>query len=107
MDTTIESKVSVKLFIGCCVTPELKNHLSQSNEWKQASIMRATDQDVLTETHFQNKLYIGLYADDLFLTMHEIHAVHKKIIEQIHLYCPKLARSDKLPVFIFPQIFVT
>jgi len=107
VDTALDSRVTVRLFIGCAVNPELRINLTHSLPWKQASIMRATDQDLLLETHFQNKSYIGLYVDDQQFTLQQIRKDQQKIREQLLIYCPKLTGIDKLPIYVFPQIFVS
>lgn len=106
MNTILDSRVTVRLFIGCAVSPELKVHLQHSMAWKQASILRSTEQDVLLETHFQNKSYLGLYADERFLTLHQVRQKQQKIRTQLYEYCPKLVGIDKIPIYVFPQIFV-
>lgn len=106
MDTILDSRVTVRLFVGCSVSPEMRVNLQHSMGWKQAAILRSTEKDVLIETHYQNKSYIGLYADDRFLTLHEVRRLQHIVREQINEYCPKLVGIDKLPIYVFPQIFV-
>ncbi len=106
MNTILDSRVTVRLFVGCAVTPEVRVHLQNSMAWKQASILRSTEEDVLLETHFQNKTYIGLYADERFLTLHQVRQKQQKIRNQLYDYCSKLAGIDRIPIYVFPQIFV-
>jgi hypothetical protein len=107
MDTTVGSHVIVKLFIGCAVTPEVKMHLTQSNSWKQANIMRGREEGILSQTHFHQHSYIGLYADEQHLTLAEVRSLQHLIQQQLSAYCPKMSGINKLPLYIFPQFFVS
>lgn len=107
METTIDSRVTVKIFIGFLVNPELKANLIHSLGWKEAAILRATDQNQLLETNFHNKSYIGIYGDDRSMTLAYLHEIQSLLRAQLHEYCPKLPGIEKLPIFVFPQIFVS
>ncbi|MFA6916574.1 MAG: hypothetical protein WC222_09270 [Parachlamydiales bacterium] len=107
METTLDSRVTVKIFIGFLVNPELKANLAHSLGWKEAAILRATDQNQLLETSYHNKSYIGFYGDDKLLTLAYIHDIQNLLRTQLHEYCPKLIGVEKMPIFVFPQIFVS
>lgn len=105
--TTLDSRVTVRIFIGCLVTPELKMHLAHSLLWKEASFMKSYSQEALVETHFQNKSYVGIYASDSQITLIHVMNFQQKIRALLFDYCPKLAGIEKLSLFVFPQIFVS
>lgn len=106
MESTVDSRVTVKLFIGISITPDLKLQLSQSSAWKEAKIVNSTDPFYLIETNFHNKTYIGLFSSEQQLSLTQLKGIQQHIREQLHHYCPKFPGIDKLPLFIFPQLFV-
>lgn len=107
METILDSRVTVKIFIGFNVNPEIRANLMHSLGWKEAGILRATDQNQLIETSFHNKSYIGLYGDEKQLTLSYIHEIQELLRAQLREYCPKLVGIEKLAIYVFPQIFVS
>lgn len=103
---TLEPRVTVKLFIGAKVTPELRVHLAQSHLWKEATIVSAAEKGILVQTHFHNNTYIGLYVEEEYLTLPAIHDLQLAIRQQLSNYCPKVHAVNQLPLYIFPQMFV-
>lgn len=108
MNTTVlDNRVSVRIFVGVNVNPELRSHLNHSLPWKQALILRSTDSDVLIETHYENKTYVGVYLDGNQVTLFNLKALQQKIRHHLREYCPKLIGIDRIPIYVFPQIFVS
>lgn len=95
-------KISPKIFIGCALTAELKNHLSKSSNWKQASI----EQTALTIIPFQEKEYLGIYHSENKITLIELALLEKMIKDKIQTYCPDLS-PDTFKIITFPQIFIS
>jgi hypothetical protein len=106
MDITLGSHVMVKLFLGSPLTSELKMHLNHSDTWKQAVIMRGHEKNLLQQTQYHKKTYMGLYADEEELTLQQIRMMQQLIYDKLHLYCPKIQGLEKMPLYLFPQLFV-
>lgn len=92
----------IKFFIGCPLTSELRMHLKESNAWNQASI----DPDrKLIESRFQKHDYLGRYYDGQQLELHELKQIAAEVRFNMQKFCPKL-NSERLEIFVFPQIFL-
>lgn len=106
MNTATESRLMVKLFVGYMLTAEIKMLLNQSNEWKQASLVKNSSRENLVETHFQEKDYIGRYLEYKMLTIKDLKEEASFAKLTLQRYCPDL-NVDTLKICIFPQVFVT
>lgn len=101
-----EKHVKVKLFIGYPMNAELKLLLDQSSQWKQDKITRYRNPESLVETHYQDKDYIGRFFFEEKLTMAQFKQLELDIKTKVQVYCPNF-NTDRLKIFIFPQVFVT
>lgn len=104
MNTQIENRVQVKLFLGIAISSELRLQLSESSEWKQAKISHQSHD--LIETHYQNKDYIGLFLTHEKVCLAELKLIEMKILQTLKLYCPKFS-SEKCKVLVFSQVFIS
>jgi len=102
MDTEIDKRISVKVFIGCRFHAELKMLLTQSKEWKQAVILQ---EGALCEVHYQQKDFIGMFLPDAKITLHDLREYEEIIFKKLQAYCPTL-ETESLKLSIFPQIFI-
>lgn len=101
MTSDLSNKLESKLFLGCCLTSEMRMHLDKSIQWKHATIMA----EGLQVVHYQGKDYLGLYLDAKKASLQELNALQKSIQVQLHMYCPKL-ETDHIEICIFPQVFL-
>ena|ERR1700761_2617710 len=106
MDTKTESKVSVKLFAGYFLNPEIRMHLQRSSAWKQASIAPTKEKaHELLEIYFNGKNYIGSYLAEEKVTLVELKKVENDVLTALKKYCPD-CDTENMKISIFPQVFV-
>ena len=105
-DTNIQERVTVKLFTGYVISPELKMHLKESREWDQALTLASRKEDDLIHVPYQNKEYIGIFSEDNQLNISEMYDLEKTIQQTIQRYCPEFP-IEKLKLSLFPQIFIS
>lgn len=106
MESAVEDRVKVKLFIGYLITSEIRMHLNQSNNWKQDNIAPERPTEALSEVHYQNKDYIGRFLTQDYLAMPQFKLVDQEMRRVLQSYCPNL-NLDSLLTYTFPQIFVS
>jgi hypothetical protein len=94
--------VTVKLFAGFIVTPELRMHLNESSAWKDAQLVHS---DALMQTHHQGKDYIGLFLSDNQITLLSLKNIESKLRVSLEKYCP-VYDLEKANIQIFPQSFI-
>lgn len=100
-----ENSVTVKLFVGFELTSEIRIHLSQSKEWKQALIDRSDPSETLIECPYQEKTYLGRYLASNILTVQELKNQAKLINKLMETYCPSLD-LEILSLHFFPLVLV-
>lgn len=105
VSTETKKQLTVRLFMGCLITSDIRMHLKESKRWMLSSISSQAEKR-LFETHFQNKDYIGCFPDKEFLTLSEIKNLEKSIRESLQFYCPEISVED-LHILLFPQVFLT
>jgi hypothetical protein len=93
--------IQIKLFIGVVQNKELKMHLDQSAQWKEAKLVGQTD---LKETNWQEKEYIGYFIPQM-LNCRQIKEKEQEIKTQLQLYCPKL-NLDRYSAYLISQFFI-
>lgn len=101
MTTELSSKVTTRLFAGCCINSEIRMHLNQSIQWKHATILT----EGLQETHYHSKDYLGLYLESKLLTTNDLNKIQQNIRDQLKIYCPSL-ETENITICIFPQVFI-
>lgn len=94
--------ISLKLFVGTHLTPDLKELLDKSPEWKQEKIVKET---ALTETTHEKKPYIGRYISEDHCRISTLRHAENEVRDLLQQYCPK-KNCNTLKVVIFPQIFL-
>lgn len=92
----------IKFFLGILFNGEVKMHLNQSQSWKEATLFK---NQVLIETFFQDKQYIGILLDSPF-NYSDIKNKEQELKKQLQLYSSKLI-LDKQKVYLFPQLFLS
>lgn len=103
MDTLIENRIDVKLFLGCLFTSEIRMYLFQNIAWKQAKI--TPEANPLVEIRYEGKDYLGKYLPTRSLTLKQVQKADEEILDAIRTFCPQL-NHEALKLFIFPQIFI-
>lgn len=102
----MESKLTVKIFVGCLLTAEARLFLQNSLKWKHALIEGERSSHHLLSVHYENKDYVGKATDKDNATLEELDAIEKNIRQQMSFYCPELD-TNTLKIMIFPQILVS
>jgi hypothetical protein len=99
------SKISIRLFAGFLLSSEIRMHLHKSPIWKRSSFQ---DKETfpLLEVHFQHQEYIGIFLKEAFLPLTDVQEVEKSLRYLMTQYCINLS-TEKLPIKLFPQIFIT
>lgn len=81
-------------------------HLNGSEIWKQAKLHLEGSETPLTQAHFEEQEYLGLFSAKSPLTVKEIRNLESTIRSQLQLYCPKLD-ATKVKIKLFTQVFIS
>ncbi|MEC7840043.1 MAG: hypothetical protein VX777_08395 [Chlamydiota bacterium] len=106
MTIDIQDRITVRMFVGCLVSSDIKHQLSQSLSWKESQIVSSKSCRKLEETHYQGKYFLGYFIDDSGSTLSEIEELKKEIEAKITKFCEGYT-LNKLKFFVFPQVFVS
>ena len=106
MQQNVSSKVTVKLFLGIQITSEIRMHLRQSLKWKESHLHLETHTGYLIETHFQNNDYVGIFVAEERQPFEELKQLELAVRNLLLEYCP-LANTEKMPLVVFPQVFIS
>lgn len=106
METPVESKIAVKLFVGCLLNAESKMHLQNSISWKQMQIDKENHTENFKQIHYQNHEYFGLFAEQERITLQDLKSIEALIRKAFEDFCPKLNKNT-LKVVVFPQILLS
>lgn len=104
MDVELSERVSIKLFAGILITSEIKMHLNQNSEWKNAQISAFHGSDDLIEVRHGKNEYIGCYLKERIL-LTEVTTYEEMVAEKLISYCPRLPRTS-CQLYIFSQLFI-
>lgn len=80
-----------KVFVGTRVTPELSELIGDTQEFQLVP--------------YEGKRYVGLYLDTKCPTLTQVREVCDHFVATLQVHCPQL-RCDRLPIIIFPQLFL-
>lgn len=105
MTSKTANQVTLRLFIGCLLTSEIKMHLNQSNQWKHLVISPTKSENDLVEVHYRGKDYLGSYLPRDTLSIDDLKKIEKPIKQSLKAYCPGL-EVENLKLQIFAQVFV-
>jgi len=106
MNSSLDSRVKVKLFAGFFINPDLRREMFTNDKWHMAQIAWKSQENGLEVISFQNKEYVGKYLDSLFLPLTELRDIEEKIRKQLLFHCPAI-KQYSIQFYIFPQIFVS
>ncbi len=101
-----KSTIQTKIFIGYEITVDLKFHLNQHKNWKQASVANLLGKEGLKKLPFNGKEYIGLLFEYEMISLKEVNEQAEKVKETIQQFCDDIDWS-KRQIQIFPQVFIT
>ncbi len=104
MDTT-NNRVTLKIFVGFLLSPDIELRLNQNLQWKQWRIDSSENQRPLSETYFQEKKYIGYFLDNPAAPFIEIKAAEREITEWFSGFLQDPG-SEALKFYVFSQIFI-
>lgn len=104
-ESNIKDKTSIKLFLGCSLTSELKMHLNSSVEWQNDKI-DSKRPDLLEEVLYEKQKFVGLYLKEKSLTLESLKEHEATLRLKISSYCSRLD-CTKLKCFIFSQFFIS
>jgi hypothetical protein len=89
----IATTMKTKLFMGTRMVPDLKPCLYYQI---------GTELQLIP---FQGKEYLGYYLQEEWLTLEQLRNHCRQFIDQMQKNLPDV-RADKLPVVVFPQVFL-
>lgn len=104
MNPPINSKVSLRLFLGCHLTAELRLHLEKSQAWKETRI-GPTGSHHLVINHFHQKEYIGFFVGE-GVNLSKLKETETLILQAIQSYCPEIDLKH-CQVLAFSQLFIS
>lgn len=107
MTTDTSNKVTTKIFAGCHITSEIRMHLNQSIQWKNAVILAKTSSSNpgIQEVHYHGKDYFGHYTTSNSLIVNDLITFQSSIRQQLKNYCPTL-EVENIKICVFPQVFI-
>ncbi|HEV8053061.1 MAG TPA: hypothetical protein VGP47_11255 [Parachlamydiaceae bacterium] len=107
MTTDLSNKVTTKIFAGCHINSEIRMHLNQSIQWKNATILASSScsDPIMKEIHYHGKDYFGLYTQNKTLILMDLPNIQQNIRDQLKIYCPTL-EVENIKICIFPQVFI-
>lgn len=97
--------ISTKLFIGCHISPDLRIKLNQSLAWKQSRLDAPSGLEPIELRH-DNKDYLGFFISDNSTDLNALRHSGDQIRSAITRYCDGYP-TDKINLFLFPQVFVS
>jgi hypothetical protein len=106
LNTAVENRVLVKIFVGFEISARIRIHLNESDEWKKAAVLGGRHPNHIVEIHFNEIDYIGRHLDTKMPTLKYIQAEAVRIRERLKELCPEI-NVDTLKINIFPQVFVS
>ncbi len=106
MSSLLDKRVTVKLFAGFVIHPDIRREMFVSDKWHMAEIAWKSQENGLQIVRYEGKEYVGKYLDSLSLTIEEIKDRELKIRKQLIHHCPGVNQFP-LKFFVFPQTFVT
>jgi len=99
---TEENKIRAQLFIGCPITPQVRQHLNASLSFREAQTLRS---GTIKEVRYKEKEYIGTPLPSSTLPLKEMRDEEKTVLEELQKHCPELDTTE-LSTIIFPQVFL-
>jgi len=94
--------MSIKLFVGYLLTPDIHIQLNKSKEWKQAQIDPGASP--ISTIRYQEKQYIGVLTDEQSLPFATVKEIGKEVQQALETFCPTLL-IDKLKLYTFSQTY--
>ena len=88
-DLQVDRGITVRMFYGCPVIPELRTQLERSQSWKLAQIERQKGKNIPVIIRHQEKDYFGTYLSGTEATIAGIEAEEKRIHHKINEFCPE------------------
>ena len=99
-------RVIIKLFGGILITSEIRMHLNQNFDWKNAQISAFHGSDDLIEVRHGKSEYIGGYLDGITkISIDELPKYEELTTEKLLKYCPRLPRTS-CHFYVFSQLFI-
>lgn len=103
--SSTQGKVILKFFLGFAITSECRMHLNRSISWKHLQIQMGKTDDALKEVHFHQKEYLGRHLEGENFPLSALKSETLRMQRELKEHFPGF-EIDKLPVCIFPQLFV-
>lgn len=97
-----ESGITVKLFMGISLPPDLKMQLEKNIQWKKYCIEEGNDTNRIRIIPHSQKDYLGCYFDGDRIHWSALALKSVQIRAALELFFPRV-RVDKLTIVIFNQ----
>jgi hypothetical protein len=94
--------VQIRIFMGYLQNKEIKMHLNQSANWKEAKLLH---ENSLMETQWQENDYIGLFIPSGMVSS-QLKVKEQEVNQHMQAYFPKL-NLEKHKILIFSQVFIS
>ncbi|MBA2727414.1 MAG: hypothetical protein H0U49_04495 [Parachlamydiaceae bacterium] len=105
MDNEFNERVTVRLFAGILITSEIRMHLNQNTDWKNAQIAAFHGSDDLIEVRHGKNEYIGCYLEGQKIQHSELPKFEKLTTDKLLKYCPRLPKSS-CRFYVFSQLLI-
>lgn len=99
------SNLSVKLFVGCLISPEIRHLLRDSSAWKEKSIAWQSESNGLKEIRYENHEYFGKYIESKEVPLPKIKEIEQEIRAILDMHCPEVP-TNKIKIVVFSHLFV-
>lgn len=103
MKQEIDNRITIKMFYGCPLLPDLRLQLEKSQQWKLAKI--GSERAPLEVIRHQEKDYCGSFLHSDEMTISNLEAEAKRIHNKIKEFCSNYD-TETLNFTIFPIVFI-
>lgn len=98
--------ITVKLFVGCLFSFDLKVALEKSREWKNSLLAQSLGKaPLLRDVRYEGREYLGAFLDEECVTIDLIEVMEAYILDTLSEYIDR-SLCKKLKLYVFPQILV-
>lgn len=98
-------RVNVKIFAGILITSEIRMHLNQNTDWKNAQISAFHGSDDLVEVRHGKNEYIGCYLEGQKILLENLPQFEILTTKKLLKYCPRLSETS-CHFYVFSQLFI-
>ncbi|MCB1111067.1 MAG: hypothetical protein H7A37_07290 [Chlamydiales bacterium] len=105
MTSETQSRILVKIFLGCPLTAELRLKLSKSQRWKEFQIIDDSKELSIVEVRHDDRDYLGCLIEGGTASLQSIEHTFISLKRILSKVCDDY-QFDRVKFIIFPQIFI-